>query len=95
MHIVAASYDKKKIIFQVERHITVPLSGLQRFLYAALLKKDLGQLVEAGAVTGGIPVKMPEYSRLNGLVMQLRKVCNSCYSPLRHKLRPLRRNSQH
>ena len=66
----------KMLRFQVERHIIVPLSGLQRFLYAALLKKDLGELVKAGAVTGGVPVKMPEYSRLNGLVMQLRKVCD-------------------
>ena len=85
------------LLSQVERHIIVPLSGLQRFLYAALLKKDLGELVQAGAATGGVPVKMPEYSRLNGLVMQLRKVSDSHFQfdhTIQTLLSLLRRNSQ-
>ena len=58
----------------MERRITVPLSGLQRFLYSALLKRDLGELLQAGTATGGVPARAPEIARLNGRVMQLRKV---------------------
>jgi ribosomal protein L12E/L44/L45/RPP1/RPP2 len=59
---------------KIEKKIVVPLSSMQRFLYSAILGKDL-----SGMQSNGRKGSPKDWSRLNSLVMQLRKVCNHPY----------------
>lgn len=62
---------------KIEKKIIVPLSSMQRFLYSGILQQDLSSVIlPAGAGSGP---KVRDWSKLNSLVMQLRKVCNHPY----------------
>ena len=56
----------------MERTISVPLTDFQRLLYASLLKHDLEGILGVG--TSAASTGKPQFARLNGMVMQLRKV---------------------
>jgi SNF2 family DNA or RNA helicase len=62
---------------KIEQKIVVPLSSMQRFLYSAILGKDLSRMT--GMQSAGRKGSSKDWSRLNSLVMQLRKVCNHPY----------------
>ena len=59
---------------KIEKKIMVPLSEMQRFLYAAMLKQDVGTLLQKTNRQFA-----SEYARLNSLLMHLRKLCNHPY----------------
>jgi superfamily II DNA or RNA helicase len=61
---------------KTEKKIVVPLSSMQRFLYSGILRNDLSTLMPNGNGRGG---GGKDWSKLNSLVMQLRKVCNHPY----------------
>jgi SWI/SNF-related matrix-associated actin-dependent regulator of chromatin subfamily A member 5 len=59
---------------KIEKKIVVPLSPMQRFLYSGILGQDL-----SGMQPNGKRRATKDWSKLNSLVMQLRKVCNHPY----------------
>eukprot|EP00960_Hanusia_phi_P023837 703044-Hanusia_phi.AAC.1 len=66
---------------KIEKKIVVPLSDMQRFIYAGILKQDMEKLLElskGGKDSCSPSSKKPgiHYSSLNSMLMQLRKVCN-------------------
>ena len=66
---------------KTEHKIMVPLSNMQRFLYAGILKNDLSVLAGARSTAQGQKIGQGKinWSKINSLIMQLRKVCNHPY----------------
>ncbi|EKX48003.1 hypothetical protein GUITHDRAFT_59278, partial [Guillardia theta CCMP2712] len=64
---------------KIEKKIVVPLSEMQRFVYAGILKQDIDKILQLskGSTDPASPKKLGmHYSSLNSMLMQLRKVCN-------------------